>query len=154
MNKLSFETNRVAFVFRLIDFQIPFYNSYAYDITYFLSTSAKVEVWERRDEVLATYQKTLSSTFAKLGFECPEVPDLQEVKGEVDRFLYFSTILLASCVSFMMTEPENTMEMEDVLSDYTEKKEVKLNKAPFRGKAYTFKLKHLLKYYHEKGAFN
>lgn len=78
-----------------MDFQISHYNSFAWDVTYFIYSCIHPKI--RREnfiEILTTYHKALSNNLKFYHYPEFEIPTFQECIDEMKRIKYFGAIVL------------------------------------------------------------
>ncbi|XP_073983331.1 uncharacterized protein [Rhodnius prolixus] len=102
---------------RFVDFQMSNYNSYSWDLVYFIYSSIKAE--ERRnnyDLILSTYQESLEKTLKFYGYK-QWIPTIQDVKMEIDRLDYFSFIVLATILPATSANSMDPFDLEKMCDE-------------------------------------
>jgi hypothetical protein len=105
------------------------------------------------DELLALYRDSLEESLKDLGLESLECPSLEDVKAEVRKLGLLGFTQAATSLAFITNDPKDAVEVEDLLEEFEKTNEVKLNLKPYTTKAYTTKLKYILKTCDEWGVF-
>lgn len=101
-------------IFRMIDFQLCHYNSYSWDLVYFIYSSIKPE--ERRahfDLFLETYHKSLLSTLEFYGHS-EGAPTCDDVRAEVNRLDYFAYTVLAIVFPVVCADTSEAFDMDKI----------------------------------------
>uniref|UniRef100_A0A0A9Y152 Putative GMP synthase [glutamine-hydrolyzing] n=3 Tax=Lygus hesperus TaxID=30085 RepID=A0A0A9Y152_LYGHE len=106
------ETEPIAV--RFIDFQLCHYNSYGWDIIYFMYSSIKPD--ERRehfDLALETYHQSLVSTLEFYGND-EGAPSLEDMKSEIERLDYFAFMVLTCVYPVVSADTTEALDMDKI----------------------------------------
>ncbi|BES95779.1 transferase activity, transferring phosphorus-containing groups [Nesidiocoris tenuis] len=106
------ETEPIAL--RFIDFQLCHYNSYAFDIVYFIYSSMKPD--ERRSNIelfFETYHQSLISTLEFYGHS-DGAPTLDDVRSEVERLEYFAFVVLTCVYPVVSADRTDAFDMDKI----------------------------------------
>lgn len=137
---------------RLIDFQSFRYTTPAVDILYFLFSSVKPEIREKRmDELLSAYLESLNSTLEE--FDCEQRLTKEQLDEEVRRsrphILWITVTILVAALN----DPDDLPNLDEV----TEENLVCSEDNPFEkcyyGKYYTKIARNILQYLDKEGFF-
>ncbi|KAL1140740.1 hypothetical protein AAG570_000670 [Ranatra chinensis] len=138
-----------------IDFQMGYYNSYAFDLNYFLTSSVRPEI---RDEdygpLLQEYHTSLTWHLKRFRYAGDNVPSLEDVKEEVKKKSLYSLILTTMMLSFVFAEPEDAPDMEELLKEFEKSNDVRIDPKPMLGKRYTRAAKSVIGLCQRQGTFD
>lgn len=86
---------------RLVDFQLSHYNSYAFDLHYFMNTSLSIEVLHHIDRLYEEYHQALREELTKLDLAalCPGLPEVLEELQRTEFFGLFSAVCIAPVIT-------------------------------------------------------
>ncbi|KAL1140741.1 hypothetical protein AAG570_000671 [Ranatra chinensis] len=140
---------------RFIDFQMSYYNSYAFDLTYFLTSSVRPEI---RDEdygpLLQEYHTSLTWHLKRFGYAGDNVPSLDDVKEEFKRKSLYALILAAMMLSIVFADPEDAPDMEELLKEFEKSNVAAVDPRPMMGKGYTRAAKSVISLCRRLGTFD
>ncbi|KAK9512709.1 hypothetical protein O3M35_001074 [Rhynocoris fuscipes] len=110
---------------KFLDFQLTFYNSPAFDLHYFLSSSANLEVRRKNiPKLLEVYHETLCKQLECYKYE-GKIISLDELNIEMKRLDLFSLNIATTLLPAMFIEnTEEVPDMEEYLKKVIETKEV------------------------------
>ncbi|XP_039288740.1 uncharacterized protein LOC111057281 isoform X2 [Nilaparvata lugens] len=150
----KYSDNQNATDVRLIDLQIPRYNSPALDLTYFLYSSVKNEVLQ------SSYKKLLSIYLEELNqalLECrvDRQLSMQSLQKAMDEFLFFALYVLIAYLPVFLCNPEDALNLKDLCEDdFKNITENDVLKKYFRTKTYSDVIPMRLQHIEQRGGFD
>ncbi|KAL1140736.1 hypothetical protein AAG570_000666 [Ranatra chinensis] len=154
MFKYDNDTNNPSGI-RFIDFQLAYYNSYAFDLTYFLTSSVRPEI---RDEdygpLLQEYHTSLTWHLKRFGYAGDNVPSLEDVKEELKRKSLYALVLACMMLNFLFAEPEEVPDLEELLKEFMKTNDIPANMKTMFSKEFTRAAKSIVSLCQRQGAFD
>ncbi|RZF45689.1 hypothetical protein LSTR_LSTR014452, partial [Laodelphax striatellus] len=139
---------------RLIDLQIPRYNSPALDLTYFLYGSVKSEVLQSSyKELLSIYHEELNRALLKCKVD--RQLSMQSLEKAMDDFIFFAMYVLIAFLPVFICDPEDALDLQGLCEDdFKNICENDLLKKYFRTKGYIDTIPMRLQHIEERGGFD
>ena len=134
---------------RLVDFQLSHYNSYAWDLSYFLYTSVRPEIrLPHMAELLKIYAGVLNSTFQNYNFSTDNIPTLGNVENEMKRLSLAQIVFSCVMLPLNTAEPNEAVDLATLIDpevkDYNKK-----TKKMYMNTKFTKAIKETLTYFIE-----
>lgn len=102
---------------RLIDYQMTFYTTYAFDLNHFLYSSLSYEVRKNNfQDLLKIYHETLSETLEMYNFTSSKIPSFQDILDEMENTVFFALIAVVMIMSVVKSDPEFAVDFESVIT--------------------------------------
>ncbi|KAL1140737.1 hypothetical protein AAG570_000667 [Ranatra chinensis] len=140
---------------RFIDFQMSYYNSYAFDLMCFLTTSVRPEIREKDyGPFLQEYHTSLTWHLSRLGYAGDNVPSLEDVKQEVKNRSVYIIILTCMMLTFVFAESDETPDIEEMLKSHAKTNTVRVDPKPMLGRKYTRAAKSIIRFCQSQGTFD
>uniref|UniRef100_A0A336MCN0 CSON013154 protein n=1 Tax=Culicoides sonorensis TaxID=179676 RepID=A0A336MCN0_CULSO len=111
----KYDENRKPIDVILIDHQINYFGSFAFDLIYFVSTSTKNDIkFNDFDKVLQLYHQNLQNTLLNLNYQS-KIPTLFELKMECVQKSFFEVISIATIFPVIINEREDNADIETLV---------------------------------------
>ncbi|KAL1140749.1 hypothetical protein AAG570_000679 [Ranatra chinensis] len=134
---------------RFVDYQLFHYNSYAWDLSYFLYSSVRPSVrHQNMTQLLGAYHTALHSTMR--AYQCPidQAPTMEELSAEMDRLSVVGLMMTCSLTPVAMASPDDAMDMDKFIDDSVDSAQ---NPAMYLNPKYTAAIKQDLEYFTKMG---
>lgn len=118
INNMLFKHNEIKEVeeVKFIDFQLLRYASPVLDVIYFMWTSAREEVRQKRmEDLYHSYLETLNNTLEELG--CEERLTEEEFQKDLKAASDWIIVAICSFLPMMQTESEDVVDMEEMTEE-------------------------------------
>ncbi|KAL1140743.1 hypothetical protein AAG570_000673 [Ranatra chinensis] len=125
--------SEVPIFVKFLDYQLTHLNSVAYDLQYFLTSSLDVDTRAFADDLVVTYWETLTSSLARYGYRSGDAPTLDHVRSEMLRMSFFRVIVVSCHLPYMMSDPENIPDMDEVIEDYKKTDNINMDTRSYSG---------------------
>lgn len=134
---------------KLIDFQTVFYNSYAWDLAYFLHTSLNARrLASSYGSLIRTYSDEFSRNLTLCGRDASAAPAVDQVEREMVRLRPFSLAVATAVLPVTSNPSDITMDIEDMVDPVGKKFRLFYESEPFQ-----IILREMLEYFDDLGMF-
>uniref|UniRef100_A0A023F6I7 Putative ecdysteroid kinase n=1 Tax=Triatoma infestans TaxID=30076 RepID=A0A023F6I7_TRIIF len=112
------EDTNIPSAIRFVDYQLSHYNSFAWDVTYFLYTSIQPTIRrEKFVELLTTYHKALCYNLKLFHYPESDIPTIQQCMDEMERIKYFGALVLLSVYAITTADNDEPFDMDKNLKN-------------------------------------
>uniref|UniRef100_A0A905QWS3 CHK kinase-like domain-containing protein n=3 Tax=Rhodnius prolixus TaxID=13249 RepID=A0A905QWS3_RHOPR len=103
---------------KYIDYQLSHYNSFAWDLTYFLYNSTRPDIRRAKyKELLTAYHQSLINNLKYFNYEENDTPTLDKVMEEMERLEFVGFLLLISIHVMTTADTTEAMDLEKILKN-------------------------------------
>ncbi|KAK9512730.1 hypothetical protein O3M35_001094 [Rhynocoris fuscipes] len=103
---------------KYIDYQLSHYNSYAWDLTYFLYNATRPDIRRAKfQDFLKVYQSSLEYNLKYFNYKNDDIPTLKQIEDEMKRIKLFGFLLLISIHTMTTADSTDAFDMEKALSN-------------------------------------